>query len=218
MLQIRPMFALPFAFCQHPDPERMNAALCELFLAREAEGTRHANPHPYTERNTQLFESRFNLFAWPEPEIAALRDYCLSQLSQAVAQLSGYDQKAMDGLGVKTDAWFHVTRRNGYFGVHNHPLASWSGVYCVAPGRNDANEPDSGKLTFITPHHMSGMYVDAGSEFLVQPFGIQNFGLLLEAGQLVLFPSSVLHHVMPFFGEGERITVAFNCAFRHRAV
>ena len=60
---------------------------------------------------------------------------------------------------------------------------------------------------------MSGMYVDAGSEFLKPPFGVQNFGLLLEAGQLVLFPSSVLHHVLPFQGEGERITVAFNCAF-----
>jgi len=216
-MQIQPMFALPFALIQHPDPARMNAALRELFLAREAEGTRHANPHRYTDRNDQIFESRFDLFAWPEPEITELRDFCLSQLSQVVAQLNGYDQITMKSLGVKTDAWFHVTRRNGYFGVHNHPLASWSCVYCVAPGHSDASEPDSGKLTFITPHHMSGMYRDAGTAFLKHPFGIQNFSLLLEAGQLVLFPSSVLHHVMPFFGEDERITVAFNCAFRQRA-
>jgi hypothetical protein len=26
----------------------------------------------------------------------------------------------------------------------------------------------------------------------------------------------MLHHVMPFYGEGERITVAFNCAFREQ--
>jgi hypothetical protein len=29
---------------------------------------------------------------------------------------------------------------------------------------------------------------------------------------LALFPSWLLHHVTPFVGEGERITVAFNCA------
>lgn len=40
---------------------------------------------------------------------------------------------------------------------------------------------------------------------------IQHFRL--EAGQLILFPSWVLHDVKPFEGEGERITVAFNCWF-----
>ncbi len=211
------MFALPFAFCQHPDPLRMNASLRELFLAKESEGSLHANQHPYTERNGPLFESRFDVFAWPQPEIAELREFCLSELLRTVGQLSGYDETALNNLGVKTDAWFHVTRRNGYFGVHNHPLATWSGVYCVTAGANDADEPGSGQLTFITPHHMSGMYVDAGSEFLKPPFGIQNYALSLQPGQLVLFPSSILHHVVPFQGEGERITVAFNCAFRLRA-
>ena len=216
MLQIRPMFALPFVFDEHPDPAKLNANLRLLFLAKEAEGTRHANPDPYTERNAPLFESRFDLFAWPEPEIRELRDFCLARLMHTVGQLNQYDEKTIATIGVKTDAWFHVTRRNGYFGVHNHPLASWSGVYCVSSGENDADEPDSGKLTFITPHHMSGMYVDAGSEFLAPPFGIQNFGLCLLPGQLVLFPSSILHHVLPFQGEAERITVAFNCSFKQQ--
>lgn len=215
MSQIRAMFASPFVFCQHPDPARLNAALRELFVAREGEGPKYANDHPYTERNSTLFESRFDLFAWPDPPVAALRDFCLANVMQIVAQLNGYDETTMATLAVKTDAWFHVTRRGGYFGVHNHPLASWSGVYCVSSGVNDASEPDSGKLTFVTPLHASGMYVDPGSEHLKPPFGIQNFGLLLQAGQLVLFPSHLLHHVLPFQGEGERITVAFNCSFRH---
>jgi hypothetical protein len=32
----------------------------------------------------------------------------------------------------------------------------------------------------------------------------------------VLFPSWVFHEVLPFHGEGERVTVAFNCWFRPR--
>jgi predicted 2-oxoglutarate/Fe(II)-dependent dioxygenase YbiX len=35
----------------------------------------------------------------------------------------------------------------------------------------------------------------------------------LAAGELVIFPSWVLHDVKPFEGDGERITIAFNCWF-----
>lgn len=214
MLQIRAMFALPLAFDQHPDPARLNPALRTLFLARE--GTRHANPTPFTVRNAQVFESHFDLFGWPEPEIAELREFCLARVLQLAGELNGYDAATRARLRIATDAWFHVTRRNGFFGVHNHPLASWSGVYCVSAGEHDAGQPDSGALTFIHPNHLAGMYVDAGSERLQPPFALGNFSLNLQPGQLVLFPSWLLHQVLPFFGDGERITVAFNCSFQLR--
>ena len=214
MLQIRAMFALPLAFDQHPDPARLNDALRTLFLARE--GARHANPTPFTVRNAQVFESHFDLFGWPEPEIAQLREFCLARVLQLAGELNGYDAATRARLRIATDAWFHVTRRNGFFGVHNHPLASWSGVYCVSAGNHDADQPDSGALTFLHPNHLGGMYVDAGSERLQPPFAIGNFSLNLQPGQLVLFPSWLLHQVLPFFGDGERITVAFNCAFQLR--
>lgn len=216
MLQMQALFPVPFGFEQHPNPEPLNTALRRLFLAREAEGTRHANPGPITLRNKQLFESHFKLFAWPEPEIVELRNFCLSRLAQLVCELNGYDDQTRARLDIRTDAWFHVTRRNGFFGVHNHPLASWSGVYCVAAGKNDADQPDSGLLSFLHPHLGQAMYVDSGNEHLKQPFGIKNHGFPLNPGQLVLFPSWLLHQVLPFYGEGERITVAFNCSFSLR--
>ncbi len=213
MLQIQGQFAVPFAFDVHPDPARLNAALRTLFLARE--NGRFANPNPYTVRNPELFESHFDLFGWPEPEIAHLREFCLSRVVQLVCELNGYDAAARSRLRVRTDAWFHITRRNGYFGVHNHPLATWSGVYCVSAGQHDAHQPDSGALVFLHPNSSATMYSDPGNEAVKPPFGGGNSAYKLEPGQLVLFPSWLLHHVSPFFGEGERITVAFNCAF-HR--
>lgn len=216
MLQINGLFPVPFAHDQHPDPARLNSALRGLFLAREKEGTRYANPGPITLRNAPVFESTFHLFSWPEPEIVELRNFCLSRLTQLVCELNNYDESARRRLDIKTDAWFHITRRNGFFGVHNHPLASWSGVYCVSAGQHDANDLDSGLLNFLHPHVSSAMYIDAGNEFLKQPFGIQNFGLSLQPGQLVLFPSWLLHQVLSFHGEGERITVAFNCSMKLR--
>lgn len=216
MYQIVPHFAVPFAFEQHPNPAELNQSLRELFLKREAEGGKYANPNPYTIRNKDLFESHFDLFDWPEPVIAELREFCLSNLMRTVAQLNNYDMAFLKRINIATDAWFHITRRNGFFGVHNHPMASWSGVYCVAPGQHDADQPDSGKLSFVHPSIASNMYVDAGAAQLQMPFSMSNMGYSLSPGQLVLFPSWISHYVMPFYGEGERITVAFNCAFQVR--
>jgi predicted 2-oxoglutarate/Fe(II)-dependent dioxygenase YbiX len=57
------------------------------------------------------------------------------------------------------------------------------------------------------------MYMDAATANLRGPFGYGIRHVGFEPGQLVLFPSWVLHDVKPFEGEGERITVAFNCWF-----
>ena len=211
------LFSVPFVFAQHPQPEPLNATLRELFLARETEGARYANPNPYTVRNAQLFESHFDLFEWPEPCIAQLSEFCLGTLMRTIGELNGYDLAALRRLSMATDAWFHVTRRNGHFGVHNHPMASWSGVYCVTPGQHDADQADSGRLSFINPHSTTTMYVDAGNAHLQSPYSRSNLGFQMVSGQLILFPSWMLHHVMPFYGEGERITVAFNCAIQDRA-
>lgn len=214
MAQITPMFAVPFGFAQMPRCEALNAELRELFLAREAEGNAHANPNPYTPRNDALFESHFDLFTWNDPCIAVLREFCLRELVQLVAQLNGHDAALVQRLRVHTDAWFHITRRGGHFGVHNHPMASWSGVYCVSAGEHDGGSSDSGRLSFINPNSLAGMYIDAGNATLARPYGRDNHGFDLVPGQLVLFPSWVQHYVMPFVGRGERITVAFNCSFR----
>lgn len=210
MTQITSAFSVPLAFDQYPDCDSLNQELRNLFIRREAQGQRFANPRPYTPRNEQLFESNFDLFDWPEACIATLREFCLSRVAQTVAQLNLYDAKLMARLHINTDAWFHITKRGGFFGVHNHPMASWSGVYCVSPGQHDADQPESGKLSFVNP--MAQMYLDSGNSQLQMPFHIGNYALSLQAGQLVLFPSWLVHQVMPFYGEGERITVAFNCS------
>jgi uncharacterized protein (TIGR02466 family) len=163
-----------------------------------------------------LFESHFDLFHWPEPRIAELSAFCLSNLMRWVSELNGYDAAALCEIDIATDGWFHITRRNGYFGVHNHPMASWSGVYCVSPGVNDAVQHNSGGLMFINPNTSGSMYADPGNGFLRKPYQQGNPVFHLLPGQLAVFPSWIMHHVVPFYGEGERITVAFNCSFRQR--
>ena len=95
-------------------------------------------------------------------------------------------------------------------------VGSGSGRVWGGPGTNDPGYAGSGRLSLINPHSTNSMYLDPGNAFLREPFQHANYGFDLVAGQLILFPSWLLHHVMPFYGEGERITVAFNCSLRQR--
>jgi len=206
------MFAVPFGFARYPAHQRLNPALRRFILAQEQSGAA-ANPRPLTQRNAALFESHFNLFRQNDAAIQELKAFCWDQVFALIGRLNGYDPPTLGRLQIYNDCWFHVTRRGGFFGVHNHPNASWSGIYCVDPGQHDVGKKDSGILGFINPMIMSAMHMDAGVATMPLPHGYHVASVSLEAGQLVLFPSWVLHDVKPFEGSGERITIAFNCWF-----
>jgi uncharacterized protein (TIGR02466 family) len=205
------MFAVPFSFGRYPTPELLNPALKGYVLTLEKAGA--ANPRPLTQRNHATFESHFNLFRDANPAIQELKRFCWDQMLTMIGQLNRYDQQTLNRLQIYNDCWFHITRRGGFFGVHIHPNASWSGVYCVDPGQRDAGKKDSGLLSFINPMMSNAMHVDAGNVGLQLPYSAEIAHVALEAGQLVMFPSWVPHDVKPFEGEGERITIAFNCWF-----
>lgn len=213
MYQLEPMFAVPVARSRLQDCEQLNGELRELFLARAAEGDKFRNPDPFVHRNEALFESNFRLFDWPQPCVAKLRDQCWKTLYRLVGDLNGYDLETLRRLHVASESWFHLARKGAYFGPHNHPMHSWSGVYCVSHDGDDP-EGDSGRLTMINPHAMSTMYVDMASFRMKLPYGMGHRPIRLLPGDLVLFPSWLLHHVTPYEGSGVRITVAFNARFR----
>ncbi len=211
-VQVQAMFAVPMGFARFEHADLLNPHLKALFLRREAEGRSNVNPSMRVSH--ALFESRFDLFAWPDREVRALRDFCFNSLFYLIAQLNSYRQDELNAMQISADSWFHITRKGGYFGFHNHPMASWSGVYCVDSGGIDPNSTDdNGALQFINPHQSAGMFVDAGNRRIGSPFGMGNHAFKLEAGQLILFPSWLNHQVLPYQGDGERITVAFNSWF-----
>jgi uncharacterized protein (TIGR02466 family) len=206
------LFAVPFGLSRYPEHARLNPQLRQILLAIEKTGTA-ANPRPLTQRNAALFESHFDLFRVTDPAIQELKAFCWNQLLSMIGTLNGYDLPTLKKLDIYNDCWFHVTRRGGFFGLHNHPNASWSGVYCVEPGQDDPDRKDSGQLCFVNPTISSAMHIDAANARMQLPYAHHVASMRLEAGQLVLFPSWVLHDVKPFEGEGERITIAFNCWF-----
>src|ERR1700721_3967675 len=177
------MFSVPFAFGACPGDLGRNEALKGVLFSMERSGTA-ANPGPLTERNKPVFESHFNLFRESDPAIQELKAFCWDQLLTLVGQLNGYDAPTLGRLEIYNDCWFHITRRGGFFGLHNHPNASWSGVYCVDPGRNDPDNSSSGAVSFVNPNVLGAMHLDAGNDKMKLPYGPQVASLSLEAGQL----------------------------------
>jgi hypothetical protein len=206
------MFAVPFGFSRHAEPGRLNPLVKQFLLLMEKSGTA-ANPRPFTQRNAALFESHFDLFRTADPAIQELKSFCLGSLTTLIGRLNGYDLPTLQRMQIYNDCWFHITRRGGFFGLHNHPNASWSGVYCVDPGESGQDRRESGLLCFVNPMITSAMYLDPANARMQLPYGAHVAKVRLEAGQLVLFPSWVLHDVKPYEGGGERVTIAFNSWF-----
>lgn len=210
---ILPGFAVPFAELELPNAAALNEQLRTLFVQRRAQAAEYRNPAPTMKLQPEVFESRFDLFHWTEPCIVTLREFCNAALFKLVGELNGYSKQDLSGLVLHVDAWFHLTRPGGSFGQHNHPMASWSGVYCVDSGYG-LDEPESGELVFHHPTPAAGMFMDPGVARLRSPWAMAPKTYRLRPGQLVLFPSWVMHQVMPYRGVGERVTVAFNVWFR----
>lgn len=214
--ELFPAFAVPMAQDVLPDAGRLNPQLRSLLLAREAQGTLHANPRASLQQQPGVFESDFTLFSSPEPCLQALRQFCWATLGRAIADINGYTPEELQRLQIFSHTWFHVTRHGGFTIMHTHPMASWSGVYCVDPGETPADRPESGVLRFHSPHHYSSLFTDAGNQRFRKPYHHGSWNIRFSAGQLVLFPSWLQHEVLPFYGRDERITVAFNCWFSLR--
>ncbi len=208
---LNPVFAVPFGEARLDSCERLNRELETLFLQREND--EHRNPTPSHIPQKETFESRFNLFLWPEPCVQELRRFMLDTVAHMVLKTSTLRPEDIARLKFHNHTWFHVSRYAGSFIAHNHPLASWSAVYCVRAGQAVPDHPDSGVLRFLDTRQGASAYIDPAIAAMHRPYALRPLEIRLVEGQLVLFPSYVFHEVAPFYGRDTRITVATNCWF-----
>jgi len=210
-LQLTPIFAVPLLQARLDPCQELNQALESLFLEHERDEFR--NPTPSHIPQAETFESRFNLFRWPQPCIQELRRFVLDSVAGAVLQTTTVSAAELSRLRFHNHTWFHITRYAGSFVAHNHPMASWSAVYCVRAGEVVKKHPQSGLLRFFDPRQGANAYLDPANDKLHAPFALRSLEIRLAAGDLVVFPSYLFHEVTPFYGADTRITVAANCWF-----
>ena len=145
-----------------------------------------------------------DIFTHIDPVLVQLREAIRTTVAEHVANfparedghpLLGPPRKPIRFSG----AWSVRLRSHGYHANHIHPMG-WisSALYIVLPP--DLGTGEAGFLTLGDPNAPT-FKLDLGPFRTVEP----------KPGRLVLFPSYTFHGTRPF-GEGERMTVAFDVA------
>ncbi len=190
---------------QYPKAESINAGLLRVVLEREA-----ACP-TVNYANVGGWHSAADLLEWPSAEIDKLRSWiteALNRMVQATAQLPEVQGRPAPRGSFGISAWANISRRNNYHRMHNHPNSAWSGVYYVTGIPSSSTNALAGVLELYDPRPFTEMTDVPGS-----PYG-QRINIRPMPGMMVLFPSWLYHFVHPSESDSERVSIAFNAAWR----
>lgn len=155
----------------------------------------------------QLAESDLGFLARDQADIQTLRSF-LEELISTVATEVNQPHWPEDSYCSADiiESWYHITRSGGYHDAHSHPNCSWCGIYYLEPGESNFDQR-SGLNRFYDPRPNADHYQDAGSAYLA---GAGIYDIEPQAGQVVIFPSYLKHSALPYFGQNDRVVIAFN--------
>lgn len=195
------LFATPLLRFRVPDADDLNRDLVELGqrMRRESPGASKSNKGGW--------HSEGNLFDVDAAPVSVLRDAVHQSLAEA-----------NDAIGSKADAtklrlrlfgWMNMNPKDGFNAPHTHPGAHWSGVYYVAQPAIEVG--NSGMIEFIDSRS------DLPNWRILEapPFRLKK-KMRPKPGELILFPSYLVHWVYPNEADEDRITIAFNATYKRR--
>lgn len=193
----------PCPVLQHvfTDTDSLNAELKNILLKME-----HDKPEFSTgginRSNVAGWKSKDDLLKSSEPAINELTQRVVKAIEALMN--SAPKKNAPKAKGMQIYAWANINREGSYNTMHNHPGNHWAAVYYVDIGKPDPQRPQSGLFEIQDPRSNAGAMnvpgFDFGDKISVKP----------KPGMLLVFPAWMSHCVHPFFGEGERISIAFN--------
>jgi hypothetical protein len=122
-------WGVPIVEVRNPDHAQIKPALVRL--SYEDEQRHRGNPIASgvaPRAKTNLYESPFNFFHNPAPEVQALRQFCCTALAQAIYHLDQHVNNGANQIGNVIvnafESWIHITRDGGSHDTHVHPNCS----------------------------------------------------------------------------------------------
>jgi uncharacterized protein (TIGR02466 family) len=154
--------------------------------------------------NVGGWQSRPDFWNWESEEAATWRGWVHGAILRMAALLTEETDLANVDVTYRAGAWVNVNRNGQYNDGHIHPDCDWAVVYYVETGTPDPGWPRNGKIELHDPRTLAFAST-------LSAFGFAR-SLLIdpEPGKLVMFPSWIEHSVHPFYGTGERISIACN--------
>ena len=169
---------------------------------------RQNNQSGVAPRAKSLYESDFDFFNIDKPAVKALLEYVRNCTFEAAQQSNQGRWGAGARIGINMhESWCHITQRGGWHDAHTHPNSAWSGIYYIRAGDSDADLA-SGVNRFYCPWQSA--YSDIGTRYSSQ---VSSIDIEPRDGELIIFPSWLLHSATVYQGDQDRIIVAFNCKF-----
>lgn len=137
---------------------------------------------------SNLWESNFNYLE--QNEFFELKKWITNNCEAYIKEKTKKDYKF-----VITESWAHKTNKGGYHSPHYHNNCSWSGIFYLT---NNTSGPNNLYLPYYIERKPGLDFVD--DKFTIYP----------KKGNLILFPSCILHDAAPLDNNEERIVIAFN--------
>lgn len=192
------LFSTPLLRFRLPEHEALNDALLE-------EGRRlRAQDTGASKSNRGGWHSSGNLFEHDAPSIGTLRGEAEAAVLEATRKITTKVDPAT--LRLKLFGWMNANPPGGFNAPHTHPGAHWSGVYYVS--QPEVETGSSGMIEFLDPRSDLPNWRLLGSRSFAPKKKIRP-----TPGELILFPSYLVHWVYPNETDEERVTIAFNATF-----
>jgi uncharacterized protein (TIGR02466 family) len=192
------LFSTPLFRFKLDGAEALNAELLE-------EGGRlRSQSSGVSKSNRGGWHSSGNLFENNSPCIQRLRSEAEKAVLDATQNIGA--KADVGALGLKLFAWMNANPPGGFNAPHTHPGAHWSGTYYVS--QPEVEEGSSGRIEFLDPR------TDLPNWRLLQaPAFNAKKAIRPMPGEMILFPSYLVHWVYPNETAEERVSIAFNATF-----
>ena len=193
------LFSTPLMRFKVQDCAVLNAA-----LLMEGEQLR-AGSSGVSKSNRGGWHSEGNLFESEAPSIVQIKEAARDAVLTVTNKVN--EKFSPDDFNLKLFAWMNANPVGGYNAPHTHPGAHWSGVYYVA--QPDIEEGSSGMIEFLDPRSDMQHWKILGASAFQQKLTFRP-----SVGDLIVFPSYLMHWVHPNQSREERVSIAFNATFR----
>ncbi len=205
-VSIVPIFATPFAVTELPEAERLNSSVAEFlknFACTDDAPSPTSTPNCYRSRENIRLDS---------PQLQAVLDEALSGMVAVAAAVSGLSDEQMRQLSAQTSVSFSIVRSNGSLPVHNYPLTSWCGIYCVEAPAPSTDRRDSGVLR-LYESRLRGMFSDATNSAMQVPYATGHYAWRPVPGQMAVFPGATSHGIALIRSTGNLVLLTLRLRF-----
>lgn len=201
------VWTTPLFITQLPDHEFLKEDLLKAVYTQKATQSTAIESQVAPSAKHALHESTLDFLELEDPAVMETKRQLEELILEIASNLNqSFWPEESEAEAHIIESWYHVTQKGGYHDAHSHPNCSWCGIYYLEPGDAE-NKENGGVNRFYDPRVNAEHYADAGTAYL-GGHGVWDFTPV--SGQVVIFPSYLKHSALPYFGDKDRVVIAFN--------